>query len=249
MLNTLRDIYSVLWADLRNARHHWQSLILVTLIQPLLYLVAFGYGLGQGVSFDGVSYLAFIIPGIIALTAFSNSFHGSAYKLQVDRFFYRSFDELLMSPVRSFSIVIGKALIGFVRGLISAIAILAISFILMPSLTVSPLFMLVLLTSCFVFALFGVLVALVLDSHQSMSIFNNIVILPMTFLCSTFFSLNSLPEIAKAALYVLPLTHSSQCLRATTLSQPFPWLSFLALLGFGLAFFAGSIITLKKKSI
>ena len=249
MLNTLKDIYSVLWADLRNLRHRWRSLIIVTLVQPLLYLVAFGYGLGQGVSFDGVSYLAFIIPGIIALTAFSNSFHGAAYKLQVDRFFYRSFDELLMSPVSEFSIVIGKALIGVVRGLIIALAILTIGFILMPSLTISPLFMLVLFVSCFVFAQFGVLVAFALDSHQSMSTFNNVVILPMTFLCGTFFSLSALPEIAKGALYFLPLTHSSQCLRAAALSQPFPWLSFLALLGFGLAFFAGGIITLKKKSI
>jgi ABC-2 type transport system permease protein len=249
MLNTLRDIYSVLWADLRNLRHHWHSLIITTLIQPLLYLVAFGYGLGQAISFDGVNYLAFIIPGIIALTAFSNSFHGAAYKLQVDRFFYRSFDELLMSPVSGYSIVIGKALIGFVRGLISSVAILAIGLILLPSLIISPLFMLVLFVSCFVFALFGVLIAFVLDSHQSMSTFNNVVILPMTFLCGTFFSLNALPDIAKGVLYILPLTHSSQCLRAAALSQSFPWLSFLALLGFGLAFFAGSIITLKKKSV
>jgi ABC-2 type transport system permease protein len=249
MLNALSDVYSVLWVDLRNLRRHLRSLVATSLIQPILYLVAFGYGLGGGVSFDGVSYLAFVIPGIIALTAFSTSFSGAAAKLQVDRFFYKSFDELLMSPVSLYSIIIGKALVGVVRGLISSVAILAVGFILSPSLMVSPLFVLVLFVSCFVFAQFGVLVAFVIDSHQTMSTFNSLVILPMTFLCGTFFSLSLLPEAAKAVLYVLPLTHASQCLRAAALGQPFPWLSFVALLGFGLVFFFASLFVLKKKSV
>lgn len=249
MLSALSDVYSVLWVDLRNLRRRWRSVVATSLIQPILYLVAFGYGLGRGVSFEGVSYLAFIIPGIIALTAFSTSFSGTASKLQVDRFFYKSFDELLMSPVSLYSIVIGKALIGVVRGLISSVAILVVGFILSPSLMVSPLFALVLFVTCFVFALFGVLVAFVIDSHQTMSTFNSCVILPMTFLCGTFFSLGALPDAAKVALYVLPLTHSSQTLRAAALGQAFPWLSFAALLGFGVAFFFASLFVLKKKSV
>jgi ABC-2 type transport system permease protein len=248
-VKALRDIYSVFWVDIRNLKHHWQSLVITSLVQPLLYLITFGYGLNGSISFDGVSYLAFIVPGIVALTAFSNSFHGAAYKLQVDRFFYRSFDELLMAPVSPYSIVFGKALIGFVRGLISSAAILAVGLILLPTLTINPMFVTVLLLSCFVFALFGVFIAFAIDSHQAMSTFNSVVILPMTFLCGTFFSLSALPDAAKVVLYVLPLTHASQCLRAAALSQTFPWLSLLAILGFGVAFFIGSFVTLKKKSL
>jgi ABC-2 type transport system permease protein len=120
---------------------------------------------------------------------------------------------------------------------------------LAPTLAVSPLFFLMLLVSCFVFALFGVLIALVINSHQGMSTFSTLVMLPMTFLCGTFFSLSQLPDAAKAVLYILPLTHSSECLRATVLAQPFPWLSFVALVGFGVAFFVGSMVALKKSSI
>ena len=159
MFEFLRDMYSILWVDLRNLSHHWRSTIATSLVQPLLYLVAFGYGLGRGVSFDGVSYLAFVIPGIVALTAFSSSFNGSAQKLQIDRLFYRSFDEFRISPVSLYSLVVGKALIGIVRGLISSVAILIVGLVLMPSLVVNPIFALTLLLSCFVFALFGVLVA------------------------------------------------------------------------------------------
>ncbi len=249
MLNAFSDVYSVLWADLRNLRRHLRSLVITSLIQPLLYLAAFGYGLGRGVSIGGVSYLAFVIPGIIALTSFSTSFTGASSKLHVDRLFYKSFDEYLMSPVSLYSIVVGKALVGVVRGFISSVAILVVGLILSPLLIVSPLFVLVLFVSCFVFALFGVLVAFVINSHQNMSTFSNLVILPMTFLCGTFFSLGALPNAAQAVLYVLPLTHASACLRAAALGQPFPWLSFAALLGFGLVFFSGSIVALKKASV
>jgi ABC-type multidrug transport system permease subunit len=234
--------------DLRNLSHHWRSTVATSLVQPLLYLVAFGYGLGKGVSIDGVSYLAFVIPGIVALTAFSSSFNGSASKLQIDRLFYRSFDEFLISPISLFSIVIGKALIGVVRGAISSVAILILGFILLPSLVVNPIFVLTLLLSCFVFALFGVFVASMFNNHVHMSTFNNLVILPMTFLCGTFFSLTQVPEVVKVALYFLPLTHASECLRAAALNQPFPWFSFAALLSFGIAFFFGAVMVLRKSN-
>jgi ABC-2 type transport system permease protein len=249
MLTFFSDVYSVLWVDLRNMRRHWKSTVATSLVLPLLYLVAFGYGLGQGVSVDGVSYLAFVIPGIVALTSFSTSFSGAASKLQVDKFFYKSFDELLMSPVSSYSIIVGKALIGVIRGLISALTIYAVGFILAPTILVSPLFLLMLLLSCFVFALFGVLIALVVNSHQGMSTFNTLVILPMTFLCGTFFSLSQMPDIVKAVLYFLPLTHSSALLRATVLGQGFPWLSFAGLVAFGATFFVGCTVALKKSSV
>ena len=198
---------------------------------------------------DGISYHIFVIPGIVALTAFSTSFNGAASKLQVDKFFYKSFDELLMAPVSSYSIIVGKALIGVIRGLISSLAIYAVGLVLAPTMLVSPVFFLMLLLSCFVFALFGVLIALVVSSHQGMSTFSTLVILPMTFLCGTFFSLNQLPDIAKAALSFLPLTHSSAVIRAAVLGQSFPWLSFVGLLFFGVVFFMGCIWALKKSSV
>jgi ABC-type multidrug transport system permease subunit len=82
-----------------------------------------------------------------------------------------------------------------------------------------------------------------------MSTFSSVVILPMTFLCGTYFSLSQLPEAAKVVLYILPLTHASQCLREITLGHGFPWLSFAALIVFGVIFFSASIYVLKKKSV
>jgi ABC-type multidrug transport system permease subunit len=249
VLNFFSDVYAVLWVDLRNMRRHWKSTVATSLMLPFLYLIAFGYGLGQGVTVDGIPYLAFVIPGIVSLTAFSISFNGAASKLQVDKFFYKSFDELLMSPVSTYSIIVGKALIGVIRGLISSLTILAIGLVLAPTLMLSPLFFLMLLLSCFMFGLFGVLVAFLVPSHQGMSTFSTLVILPMTFLCGTFFSLGQLPDAAKAILYLLPLTHSSTLLRASVLGQPFPWLNFVGIIVFSAAFFAGCLWALKRSSI
>ena len=249
MITMFRDIYSVLWVDLRFLRRHWLRTLATSLVNPILYLVAFGYGLGRGISFEGYSYLDFVMPGIIALTAMTSSYGGAGMKLHVDRLFYKCFDEYLMSPISLFSLAIGKTLIGVVRGLIASIALLIVSVLISPTLIINPLFVLVLVSSCFVFSFLGVLIGLVAKSHQDMGTFNTLVILPMTFLSGTFFSLNQLPEAVKVVLYFLPLTHSSQCLRAAALSQPFPWLSLLALLGFGLVFFAGCMVALKRASI
>lgn len=249
MLNHLSDIYSVLWVDIRVLRRHWLRTLATSLVNPILYLVAFGYGLGSGISFDGYSYLDFVIPGIIALTSMNVSFSGAGAKLNVDRLFFKSFDECLMSPISLYSLIFGKALIGVVRGLISSTAFMLVGFALSPSLNINLVFIAVLVLSCFVFSFFGVLLAFLAKSHRDMSTFSSLVLLPMTFLSGTFFSLTQIPEALKVVLYFLPLTHSSESLRAITLGQPFPWISLLALFAFGFLFFFGAMCALKKTSV
>ena len=249
MIRMMQDIYSMLWVDLVFLKRNWLKTLATTLVTPVLYLLAFGYGLGRGINVEGYSYLQFVIPGIVALTAMTSSFNAAGMKLHVDRLFYKCFDECLMAPISFFSIVIGKTLIGVVRGLISTAALLAACLVFSPLPAISPLFVLVLVVSCFVFSFLGVLVALLAKSHQDMSVFMSLVILPMTFLSGTFFSLSQLPEPVRVVLSLLPLTHSSQCLRAATLGQPFPWISLLVLVGFGAAFFWACMIVLKRTSL
>jgi ABC-type multidrug transport system permease subunit len=249
MAKIFMDSYSVLWADLRFLRRQWWRTLSMSLMSPILYLLAFGWGLGRGIHVEGVSYLEFVIPGIIALTGMTSSFNGAGMKLNVDRLFYKCFDECLMSPISPLSLIIGKALIGVVRGLISSVAFLIIGLIISPALTISPLFAMTLVLNCFVFAFFGVFAALLAKSHQDMATFSSVVLLPMTFLGGTFFSLSQLPQVLKVILYLIPLTHSSQCLRAVTQGHAFPWLSLAAIAGFGLAFFLGCLLVLRRASV
>ena len=158
-METLRDIGTVVWVDLRFLRRNLGKTMALTLIAPVLYLLAFGYGLGRGTIIEGYTYLDFVVPGIIALTAMTTAFNTSGLKLHVDRLFYKCFDETLMAPVSAFSIIVGKAIIGVVRGLLSSAALLAVALLFSPLPAMNMLFPLSLVLTCFVFSFLGVTVA------------------------------------------------------------------------------------------
>ena len=85
-----------------------------------------------------------------------------------------------------------------------------------------------------------------------MGTFSSLIILPMTFLCGTFFSVSSLDPVFQGILYCLPLTHASQCIRAAALPEAipeFPWISLVVLLAFGVAFFLLNHYLLKTRKV
>jgi len=243
------DAYSILWSDLAALKRRWPRYLLTTLMSPVLYLVAFGWGLGRGINMNGTSYLDFVIPGIIALTAMTSSFNGAGTRLNVDRLYFKSFDECLMAPVGLTSLLLGKALIGVVRGLLSSAAFLLVTIIIAPHIHLSLPFAAGLVLTCLVFAFLGVLAALLARSHEDMATFGSLILMPMTFLGGTFFSVSQVPLGLKMLLYALPLTHASLFLRAAALNQPLPWTSFLVLLGFLLAFLGGGMMVLERTSV
>jgi ABC-2 type transport system permease protein len=248
MLQTLRDVYAVVWVDMRFLSRNLGKTLALTLVAPILYLLAFGYGLGRGADIEGFSYLEFVIPGILALTAMTTAFNTSGLKLHVDRLFYKCFDETLMSPVSAFSIILGKSLIGVVRGLLSSAALLLACLVFSPLPGASLLFPLSLVLTCFVFSFLGVVVAFLAKTHQDMTLFMSLVILPMSFLSGTFFSLSQVPAELSIILSLSPLTHACLCLRASILGQPFPWLSLFILTAFGIVFFILCFVALKRST-
>jgi len=243
------DAYNILWADLAALKRRWARYLTTTLISPLLYLVAFGWGLGRGINLNGTSYLEFVVPGIIALTAMTTSFNGAGTRLNVDRLYFKSFDECLMAPIKLHSLLFGKALIGMVRGIFSSVAFLALAMLIAPSIHVGLMFLLGLLLTCLAFSFLGILAALLAKSHEDMGTFSSIILLPMTFLGGTFFSLSQVPLGLKQILYLLPLTHASLWLRAAALNQPLPWASLCVLFAFFVLFIAGSMIVVRRMSI
>jgi len=252
MIEFFREVYYVAWGDMKFMKHNALNLLISSVMGPLLYLLAFGFGLGKGMGLevDGVPYVAFIIPGIAALTTLSTPFSAVSTRLNIQRLYYRSLDETLMCPVGISAVVLGKSLHGVIRGLISSCIIFAIGMALAQGyLHPTPLFVASIVLSCFTFSFLGVTAALLANTHQAMATFSNLVILPMTFLCGTFFSVDSLPAVSKTALYALPLTHSSVTLRAASLELDFPWASLAVLLVFCAAFFAVNVFLISKKRV
>ena len=252
MIKTLKQIYYVAWGDIMFFKHNFLNILIMSLMSPLLYLIAFGYGLRSGTTDIGVPYIAFVIPGIVALSSLSSSFASTSTRLNVQRLYYRSFDEMMMCPLSITAIIFGKSVLGFMRGMLSCTLIYILGLFLEPNyIHFSPYFILMVAFSCLTFSMLGITAALLAKSHQSMATFNSLVILPMTFLCGTFFSVDSLDPIFQGLLYCLPLTHASQCIRSLGLPDylDFPMFSLVALIGFFLLFFLINYHLVKTRKI
>lgn len=218
-----------------------------SMITPVLYLVAFGLGLGRGIEIDGISYIAFVVPGICAMSSMTNSYTWIATSISVGRLHFKTFDEFQVCPLTSWDIMVGEILGGVVRGTFASGMILVAGAAFGAGFPQNPLFFGVWVLNCLIFACFGVIAGFMAKSHEDTSMYSNFFIMPMAFFCGTFFPVEKLPGFIKGILYFLPLTHVTKALRATFLGQIPEWRSIAILLVvFGLCFFWG--ITLIEKS-
>ena len=213
-----------------------------SLVMPLLYLVTFGWGIGRGVRVGEGNYMDFVLPGIIALSAMNSSFNGVSVTLNISKLYYKTIEEILVSPISPWAITLGRVLAGCVRGLFSAALIVGIGFVLDVHLVFGFSFFATVLLLSFAFGALGVLAAMLTRSHEDMTNFSNFVILPMAFLSGTFFSPDLLPEPFKTLILVYPLTHGSIALRALASGHPMPLSALAILWGYaGLLFFLAGL--------
>lgn len=232
-LSTLwQDSLTVFWGDWLDLRVRLVQIVASGLISPLIYILAFGFGLGT--SLDSVTkpsagdnYLQFILPGMVALSSMVISFGGTTFSICGDRLFTKTFEEILLVPIHPLAVHIGKMLAGILRGLLTAGAIIFVAILFTGKIWsfLNPLFLIVLVLNCAVFAGLGVIIGLNVKSLEGVGIYNNFVIVPMSFLGGTFFDASTLPAVLKAIVYILPLTYTSLGLRAAAylpIAQ-FPW--------------------------
>ncbi|WP_027718433.1 ABC transporter permease [Desulfovirgula thermocuniculi] len=240
------DFYTVFWREMVVFRRTFIKFFASRLVSPLLYLVAFGWGLGRGLSMDGGSYLEFVVPGIVALSAMNTSFNAVGVSLNMSRLYHKTLEEYLIAPISASAFVLGKVLAGTVRGLVASLIILGLAFLFGAHLVVNGWFLLVVFLTCFLFAALGVVAAMTINSHEDMANFSTFVILPMSFLCGTFFSPDRLPKAVAYIIEVLPLTHASYALRALARGGEVLPISLAVLLGYAIALFLAGVWVVKK---
>jgi len=95
-------------------------------VSPLLYLIAFGYAMGDTAQFDGHTYLEFLIPGLVAMGSMTQSF-GIATDINVARFYWYIFEEFQAAPISNAAYVTGEVLAGMTRGLLGIVIILILT--------------------------------------------------------------------------------------------------------------------------
>lgn len=245
--NFCYDVYTVFWRDWVVFKKIFFKFLCSRMITPFLYIYAFGIGLGRNVSVDGGSYLSFLIPGMIALNSMNISFNTIAAPLNMSRIYHHTLETYLISPISGAAFVFGKVLSGTVRGLISSVIIVLIAELLGVHLYLGGWFIPVLVLNCFVFAALAVVAAMTIDSHEEMSSFSTYVLVPMSFLCGTFFKADSFPEIIKWSLSILPLTPASSALRAAANKMPVEWHWPVIMAIYFLIFFSYACHLLKMK--
>jgi len=185
---------------------------LPALMEPILYLGAFGVGLGALITgpVNGGSYLQFIGPGLIAISVMYGSFFECTYASFVRMYFQKTFDAIIATPVSVEEVIAGELLWGATRATINGTIVLAVVAVF--GLVSSPLAILVPIVAFFGGLLFASLAMCFTALAGTIDFFNFptfLFITPMFLLSGTFFPLQLLnsPILEGAALSVMPLTH------------------------------------------
>ena len=214
----ISDIETVMWRDWVVLRRRLKKFILSRLVTPVLYLVAFGWGLGRSITPESGTYLDFLVPGIIALNTMNVSYM-SATTVHAEKIYHKSLENYLSAPIEPAAFVTGKILSAVIRAFISTALILVIAILFDAKLNffadvlaVTEFCAVIFLNSA-IFAAVGFCAAMYVKTFEELSQVNTYFLMPMSFLCGTFFSTSQLPDAVRIFIEILPLTHTSEMLR------------------------------------
>lgn len=199
----------------------WRTELWPPFLEPLMYLLAFGLGLGAYVtSIGGQSYLQFIAPGIMAQSAMFAAAFECTYGSFVRMEFQKTFDAIIATPVSIQDVVAGEILWATTRGLIGASAILIVVSLMGLVQWPSAVLMLPLAAiSGFMFASIGMVVTSVVPSINSFNYFITLGLTPMFLVSGVFFPLDALPPFFQRLAFLSPLTHVVMPMRAAATGQ------------------------------
>lgn len=226
----------------------WRKLavpsLLANVADPLITLVAFGYGLGALLSrVDGVPYVLFLAGGSVCMSTMMAASFESLYSAFSRMHVQRTWDSLLNAPLLLDDVLAAEWIWAALKGCISGVAIILVAVALDISRhpTLVALLPVILLTGL-AFAAIGLCFNALAHGYDFFSYYFTLVLTPMTFLSGVYFPLSQLPAWLRPISEVLPLTAAVQLARPLVLGQwptrilwPVAVLVFYALAGFYLA--------------
>jgi len=188
-------------------------------LEPILYLLALGFGLGLFVQeIDGVSYPVFIAPALLAISMMNASFFECTYSSFVRMYYQKTFDAIVATPLNLDEVIFGELLWGATKSSIyGTIVLVVISAFGLASL---PLSLLIIPFSFFVGLLFGAIAMCFTAISPRIDSLNypvSLFITPMFLVSGTFFPISALPVFVQQFSYIfLPLVHVVDITRALT---------------------------------
>ena len=177
----------------RALRTLWQSIV-TPVITTALYFVVFGSAIGSRMTeVSDVPYGAFIVPGLIMLSLFTNSIFNGSFGIYFPKFTGTIY-ELLSAPVSPFETVLGYVGAAATKSVILGLVILATAALFVPLQILHPLWMiafLVLISATF--SLFGFIIGIWAQSFEQLNFIPMLIVTPLTFLGGAFYSIDMLP--------------------------------------------------------
>ncbi len=218
----------------RTWRTIWQSIV-SPVISTSLYFVVFGTAIGGRITeVESVSYGAFIVPGLIMLSATMQSVSNASLAIYLPKFIGTIY-ELLSAPLSHVEIVIGYVGAAATKSLIIGLIILATAFLFVPLQILHPFWMLAfLLLTCLSFSLFGFIIGIWAKDFEELQLIPLLVITPLVFLGGAFFSVSMLPPAWQTIVLFNPMIYLVSGFRWAFfgLADVSPGISLTAILGF-----------------
>lgn len=230
------NILYILW--LRQIKRYFRSRsrLIGAMGQPLMFLVAFGYGFGSLYQkAEGGSYIQFVVPGVVAMgILFIGAFTG------IEMIWDKQFGflkETLVAPVHRLKIVLGRTLGGATVGVIQGCIVMIICTLVgfrVQNWSLFPLALVFMFMIAIFFTALGTAIASVVDDMQGFPLIMNFIILPLFFFSNALFPIHGLPKFLNVLIHLNPLSYGIDGLRgALTLGGHYHFMiDFLVLAGF-----------------
>jgi len=203
-----------------------RSRIISSIVNPILWFVIVGGGIGSAVSFGGINYQTFIYPGVLIQSILFSSIFFGVYIVWDKKIDFLK--EVLVSPLSRRDIFIGKVLGGATDTLIQIVILLIIGFVFastgfMPGIRLDTFSVLVALAFLLVTIAAAVSIGLILgsqmESPEGFQLVSSFVIFPMFFLSGALFPINNLPPYLAPLVLINPITYSVDGLRGALIGE------------------------------
>lgn len=196
-------------------RYFWRTRTFAAIVEPVIMLLAFGFGFGKLVSHvEGIPYIQFVGTGVVATTVLFSATFASMFDALYKRRYQRVYDAMLAAPVDVEEIVTGESLFLGVRAGVYGTAPLLVAFCF--GLPPAPAMVLVPFVGALTgigFAALGMLFATLSDTFDGLSYVVSGVITPLFLVAGTFFPINRMPEWLRVLAHVNPLYHCVELVR------------------------------------
>lgn len=189
----------------------WRTLlqsVLAPVVSTSLYFVVFGAAIGSRITeVDGVSYGAFIVPGLIMLSLLMQSVMNASFGIYFPRFIGTIY-EILSAPVSYLEIVLGYVGAAATKSAILGLIILATASLIVPIEIAHPIWMMsFLVLTAVTFSLLGFILGIWADSFERLQIVPMLIITPLTFLGGSFYSIDMLPPVWQTVTLFNPIVY------------------------------------------